>query len=158
ALYGLTDEVVSAVQPHSEADPAALLVTFPTAFGNAAGAAPHATVGGAQHPARLYVCVVGETAKSRKGVSFRDVRRIFASAAPSWTRDRIVGGLASGEGLIAHLQAQPGNALVVEEEFARTLTVASRDTSTVSQIVRQAWDDPNLRVMTRNEPLAVTDA
>jgi hypothetical protein len=157
ALYGLPGDVVGVVEPHSEADPAALLLTFLTMFGSAVGGMAYAAVGGARHPARLFTVIVGDTAKSRKGVSFRDVRQVFDLADHMWTGGRIVGGLASGEGLIAHLQNQPGSALVLEEELSRVLTVASREGSTVSQIVRQAWDDTELRVMTK-KPLTASGA
>ncbi len=41
ALRGLAGEIVRVIEPHSEADPAALLIQFLTAFGNAVGSRPH---------------------------------------------------------------------------------------------------------------------
>jgi Protein of unknown function (DUF3987) len=74
-----------------------------------------------------------------------------------------MGGLASGEGLIAAVADGPEGTpdprlLVVEEEFSRTLAVASREGSTLSAIIRQAWDTGNLRVMTRHQPLRASGA
>jgi Protein of unknown function (DUF3987) len=158
ALYGLAGDLVRTLEPHTEADRAALLVTFLIAFGSAIGNGAHAAVGGAQHPARLFTAIVGDTAKSRKGMSWRDVRQVLAQADPAWASERVVNGLASGEGLIAHLQKHPGSALAIEEELARLLIVASRDGSTVSQVVRQCWDDTDLYVLTRKTPLAATGA
>ena len=48
--------------------------------------------------------------------------------------------------------------LVSEPELARVLKVITRETNTLSPIVRQAWDSGRLRVMTRNNPLKATDA
>ena len=41
ALHGLAGEVVSIIEPHSEADPIALLLHLLTAFGNLVGRGPH---------------------------------------------------------------------------------------------------------------------
>ena len=41
AFHGLAGTFVRTVEPHSEADPAALLLQFLVAFGSAAGREPH---------------------------------------------------------------------------------------------------------------------
>jgi len=46
ALYGLAGEVVSTLDPHTEADPAAVLVSFLVAFGAAVNSGPHAIADG----------------------------------------------------------------------------------------------------------------
>jgi hypothetical protein len=161
ALYGLAGEIVRVLEPHTEADPAALLVQLLVGFGSAVGPSPHAKVGGAQHPARLFAVVVGETAKSRKGQSWADTRQVLALADPAWAAESIVGGLSSGEGLIHHVANEPDEpgktALVVEEEFARVLAVGGREGNIISQVIRQCWDDGNLRTMTKN-PESATGA
>jgi hypothetical protein len=48
--------------------------------------------------------------------------------------------------------------LVVEPEFASVLTVANREGSTLSEILRQAWDNGNLSPMTKNNPIKATGA
>jgi hypothetical protein len=42
ALYGIAGRVVCSLTPHTEADPAAVLLQFLAAFGNLVGPAPHA--------------------------------------------------------------------------------------------------------------------
>ncbi len=163
-LIGLAGDVVREIEPHTEADPAALLVDFLTSFGSAVGPGPHVEADGARHPARLNAVMVGETSASRKGSSRRQIDRVFRLADPRWSSDRVVGGLASGEGLIAAVrdpeEGPPADRrlLVVEEEFARVLSVAARDGSTVSPVIRQAWDTGDLRVMTRKDPLKASGA
>lgn len=134
ALYGLAGEVVAAISPESEADPAALLATFLTCYGNAVGGGPHAQVGGAQHAARLNTLIVGDTARSRKGQSRADTQPIFTYADPAWC-DRILNGFGSGEAVIDAVRdacgddpgAEDKRALIFEPEFVRILRVVRRD-------------------------------
>jgi hypothetical protein len=165
ALRGLPGEIVSALSPHTEADHAALLFDFLVSFGNAVGLGPHVTVGGATHPAREYVVLVGRTSKARKGTSRAEMRSVMESADPEWSGNRVFGGIASGEGIIACVRDATGEEkqgvadkrlLVFEPEFARVLAVADRQGATVSHILRDAWDTGTLRVMTRRDPLVAT--
>ena len=171
ALHGLAGEVVATIGPHTEADPVALLLDFLTCFGNAAGVRPHAIADQSKHPARLFTVLVGESAKARKGTSRANIRPLFEVADPAWSDTRVMGGLSTGEGLIATVSDPPPptedgpppepvdkRLLVVESEFSRPLAVAKRDGSTLSPILRDAWDTGRLRVMTRKDPLSATGA
>lgn len=164
ALQGLAGDVVRTLEPHTEADPAAVLLTFLVAFGNALGDRPHARVGGARHPARLFACIVGETARARKGQSLADVRVILEAADPEWWNAAKESGLASGEGIVKRFADRDDGtpvekrALFLEAEFARTLVAAGRETSTLSHLIRDAWDTGELRVLTRKDPLRATGA
>ena len=97
AYCGLAGDVVRAVEPHSEADPAAVLCSLLTVFGNAVGRGPHFLAGDAHHGTNLFVCVAGETSSGRKGTSMETVRRLIGEADASWS-SCVVGGLVSGEG------------------------------------------------------------
>jgi hypothetical protein len=48
--------------------------------------------------------------------------------------------------------------LVLEAELAGVLKVMSREGNTLSPVIRQAWDDGRLQVMTRNNPMKATGA
>src|ERR1700730_15167343 len=100
AYYGLAGDVVHTIEPHTEADPVALLVQFLTAVGNVLWRGPHYRVEGDRHGTNLFGVLVGETAKGRKGTSWGRARQIMEIADPEWTRDRIHSGLSSGEGVI----------------------------------------------------------
>jgi hypothetical protein len=159
---------VATLGPHTEADPAALLLTFLAAFGNAVGPGPRALVGATEHPARLNVLLVGQTARARKGTAQAEVNKVMALADPDWFAERVVGGLASGEGLIAAVRDPTDQEdttapvdkrlLCVEAEFVRVLGVAAREGNTLSAVLRQAWDDGRLRTMTRKDPLRASGA
>jgi Protein of unknown function (DUF3987) len=88
------------VDPHTEADPAATLVQFLLAFGNACGRGPGFRVESDEHGTNEFVAIVGPTSRARKGSSWGHVRRIMRLADLEWERRCIGSGIASGEGLI----------------------------------------------------------
>lgn len=100
AHHGLVGEFVRTIAPHSEADSAALLISYIVAFGNAVGRGPGVHVEGDFHGPNLNTLVVGDTAKGRKGTSWSRVRQVVELADPEWTAERILGGLSSGEGVV----------------------------------------------------------
>lgn len=170
ALHGLGGEVVAAIDPHTEADPVAVLTSFLAAFGNVVGLSPHVEGGATYHPARIFAALVGETSRARKGDSWAAVRRLMAQAVPEWAETRVQGGLSSGEGLISAVRdpveeterktgerrvvdagVEDKRLLVVEPELGRTLRVMKRDGSTLSAVIRDAWDSGSLRVMTKTQ-------
>lgn len=183
ALYGLPGDVVREIAPHSEADPAAILGQFLTAAGNALGRQAHYLVEGDRHPPNLFTVLVGESGKGRKGTSWGRVRQVMAVADATWTDQRIVSGLASGEGVIwavrdaivgtekqgrgaeaqrIEVEVDPGirdkRLMVVEPEYERALSVMRRDGNTLSAVVREAWDRGTLSSLTKNSPARATGA
>ncbi len=97
AFHGLAGEVVRAVEPHSEADPAALLVLTLAAFGNACGRGPGWEIGGTFHATNIFVIVVGRTSDGRKGTGWDAIKPVFARADREWARERVQSGLSSGD-------------------------------------------------------------
>jgi hypothetical protein len=184
AFQGLAGEFVALVEPHSEADPAGLLVQFLVGVGNTTGARPHFTVESDIHHTNLFAVLVGATAKGRKGSSWGHVRRVLATVSPEWAGARIQSGLSSGEGLIWAVRdpieklervkdkGQPKDfelvtvdqgvedkrLLVLETELASTFQVLKRDGNNLSAIMRQAWDSGDLRTLTKNNPAVATGA
>jgi hypothetical protein len=167
AFQGLPGRIVRTLEPHTEADPVAVLSQLLIAFGNAVGRTPYVTVEGDRHYVNLYAVLVGDTAKARKGTSWGRARLLVATADPGW-EPRIMSGLSSGEGLIAQVAERETSEqgeesldcrlLVVESEFVSTLKVAGRDGNTLSAIIRAAWDTGTLRTLTRHSPLSATGA
>src|ERR1700761_4702942 len=89
ALYGLAGRVVRSLAPHSEADPAAILLQFLAAFGNLVGPAPHCLVGSSRHGLNLFVVLVGESSKARKGTSWRQICHLFSEVDDLWGSRRV---------------------------------------------------------------------
>ncbi len=184
AFYGLAGEIVSAIAPHSEADPTAILVQLLTVFGNVVGRGSYFTAEADRHGLNEFVVLVGDTSKGRKGSAWGHVRRLVRNAATEWVDQRLQSGLSSGEGLIWSVRdpierrdpvkekgrvvdyetvvADPGvedkRLLVLEAEFSRTLRVMGRDGNTLSAVIRQAWDIGDLRVLTKTSPAVATGA
>src|SRR5436190_135500 len=84
AYHGLVGEYVRAVEPHTEGDPAAVLIQTLVCVGNALGRGPHFYVEDTRHGANLFACVVGDTSAARKGTSLDRARRFIQVADPDW--------------------------------------------------------------------------
>ncbi len=184
AYHGLAGDLVRAIEPASEADPVAILVQFVVAFGSAMNRGLHFRVEAAEHCANLFAVIVGPTSKGRKGTSQERVMGFMRLVDDTWAAERVMGGLASGEGLIFGVRdpvirkqpireggrvtgyqdvvEDPGvtdkRLLVTETELAKLLRVMKRESSTVSAQLRQAWDTGQLRILTKNSPLKATGA
>jgi 5S rRNA maturation endonuclease (ribonuclease M5) len=183
AFHGPAGEFVEFVAPHSEADLPALLLQYLVAAGNLFGPGPHVQVEGDEHPARLFVALVGVSAKGRKGTAWSRVRQVATKVDPDWA-DRIGGGLGSGEGPLwavrdeivkavpvkekgkatgrfAEEPTDPGvtdkRLLIVETELSRHFDVMNRQGNTLSETVRRLWDGGVIRSMTKNNPVKATD-
>ena len=169
-LYGLAGDIVCTIGPHTESDPAAILVQVLLSFGVHTGRGPHVAVEGDQHHGNLFALLVGDTSKGRKGTSWGRVRQLFEKV-PGWAVH--VSGLSSGEGLKWNVRDPAGGEsakdsgdpgvidkrlLVVEPEFAQALKATARPGNTLSPTVREAWDTGNLRTLTKNDPVVATGA
>ena len=181
AFHGLAGEIVLRIEPHTEADPAAILFQLLHAFGNAVGRGPHLRIEGDEHGTNNNVVLVGRTAKGRKGTSWGRVREVFVQADPDWAGQRIVSGLSSGEGLIWQVRdpitrlerdrksgaveevlidagVSDKRLLVHESEFASVLRQTGRQGNTLSPVIRDSWDRGSLSSLTKNSPARATGA
>jgi hypothetical protein len=184
AYYGLAGEIVRMIQPHTESDPAAILVQMLVAFGNLIGRNAYFPVEATKHYMNLFAVMVGQSAKARKGTSLDHVRRLFEQVDTDWIGDRVKSGLSSGEGML-HAVRDPiyevvqtkekgkyteetqevlkdagvddKRLFITESEFARTLRVMEREGNTLSAFLRDAWDTGKLCVLTKS-PQKATNA
>ena len=181
ALYGVAGDVVRVIEPHTEADSAALLVQLLAGFGCLIGKIPYFRTEADLHYTKIFCVIVGASSKGRKGTSWGYIRRLLLRVEESFL-NCIQDGLSSGEGLIFHVRdeqikkspikvkgriveyqdeivdegAKEKRAFVLEPEFARVLRVMQREGNTLSSVIRQAWDTDRLRVMTKT-PLIATE-
>jgi hypothetical protein len=175
AYYGLAGDVVRTFEPHTEADPVAILIQVITYFGNVVGGSPYYHVEADRHHGNLFCVLVGSSAKARKGVSAGRARSVFESTDAAWIEGRMKSGLSSGEGLINEVRderqewnkkderfevADPGvpdkRLLVTEPEYSTALSVMDRPGNTLSSVIRNAWDALTLSTLTKNSPLRAT--
>jgi hypothetical protein len=185
AYHGLAGEIVHAIEPHSEADPVALLVQFLLGFGATLGRTAHFRAEGDTHYCNEFGVMVGKTSKGRKGTSYGRVKRILENAERQFVQDRMLSGLSSGEGLIwqcrdpifkrhpikrggrvtgyQDVEEDPGVAdkrlLCFEPEFASVLRrIEGQTGNSLSAILRQAWETGDLRTLTKISPAKATGA
>jgi hypothetical protein len=144
AYHGIAGEVARILEPSTEADPVALLVTMLTLGGAIAGR--HRTLWhGSEHAPNLYTVLVGDTAVARKGTAYVTVSAVLSTADDGWQR-LLVPGLGSGEALVTRLRPDEKTgrvehrAIVLETEMGRMLRVMGRDGSTLSAMLRNGWD------------------
>lgn len=174
AYHGLAGEVVTALLPHTESDPVALLVQYLASFGNVIGRGPYFQVENDQHFGNIFAILVGESSKSRKGTSAGRIRRIFESVDSDWAQTRICGGMSSGEGVLMQVRDEvmrpiKGVMVVVdvgvsdkrllldEREFFQALAVMRREGNILSRIIRDAWDCREIiATLTKNSPIRAT--
>ena len=152
AYHGPIGDVVLALEPFTEADPAGVLVAMVVQAGVVLGRARVLSVagGGVQAP-NLFAMLVGDSATGRKGTAVTAASAAIGLAYPDLDK-LLVTGLGSGEGLVTHLKraidkaaASPGSlveyrVLIDESEVARLLAAMGREGSTLSAMLRSAFD------------------
>jgi hypothetical protein len=176
AHYGFAGDVVRTLDPHTEADPVAVLFQLLVCFGNIAGRNAYFQLEDDKHYSNEFLALVGGTGQ-RKLTGLNRIKAIIERALlpsdqfvfePDWVRNHIRGGLASGEGLVKAVcddkyklnkngeqeLVEEGvtdkRLVVMEPEFALLLEVMSRSGSTISERIRQAYDTGDLGVMRVN--------
>jgi Protein of unknown function (DUF3987) len=170
---GVCGQIVNAIMPHTEADPAAVIVTLLAAVGSMLGRSVYALAGNDLHPARIWPLICGRTSDGAKGTSWSTIRPVIDAADPNFLAGHLEGGIVSGEGLIELVRDESGDdpddknydpgvfdkrLLIVEPEFASVLAKGARQGSSLMQILREAWDGSTLRSAARkSNKLRATD-
>jgi hypothetical protein len=179
AFHGVAGEIVEALAPETEADPAGCLIQFLVTFGSIVGNTPYVRLGGGFHHAKEFTLLVGRTgAAGRKGQSLDDTLPFFEDVDPEWSKNCRASGLSSAEGLIYRVRdpvegihhvkekgrvvdtqtivVDPGvedkRLLVIETEFASVLKRTGREGNALSAVLRQAWDGQWLSTLTKGSP------
>ena len=177
AFQGLAGDFVRLILPETEADPAALLMTFLVGAGCMIGRQAHYQVGATRHGVNLFSVVIGETSKARKGTATDCALDMLAKVDAGFMSSRLRSGLSSGEGLIqavrdareedVPIRAKDGSPLrferqwvdngepdkrllVVESEFASVLQQTGREGNILSAVLRDAWDGRPLSIIARS--------
>ncbi len=128
--------------------------------------------------------LVGKSSIGRKGESQSIVRALFERADPTWAQNCQHSGVGSGEAIIWAIRdpivkkearrskdalttyeeviedhGVPDKRLFVQEpELARLLQTSNRQGSTISAVIRDAWDRDTLQTLTRSSAAKATGA
>lgn len=174
AFYGILGEITHKLSAHSESDPAAILFALLTMAGCRIGRNAFFPVGTSNHFPKLFVAVVGSSARSRKSQAIGDAERIFRHVFPEWSEGAFCSGMATGQGLVhwvrdpvvskrkneetdevEEIVIDPGvedkRKIFVEEEFAQILSNMRTLEATLSAMIRKAWDDTVLATATKRD-------
>jgi hypothetical protein len=186
AFHGPFGRIVKAIAPLTEADPIGVLIALLVGWGNLIGRSAYHSVGADRHYTNLNCCIVGRTARARKGLGLGVAGWLLAQLDSQWVDNHIWSGLSSGEGLIWKVrdpiikqrwvkgkQGAPGHVetyiedqgitdkrlLVAETEFGSTLAVMGRSGNTLSAVIRDAFDSKKrLGQLVKNSPGTATGA
>jgi hypothetical protein len=163
AYHGPIGKIVRAMDPHTEAEPVAILVQGLVACGNIIGSRPFLVIQGAHHHLNLNAVIVGPTSAGRKGTAWQCARMIFDGIDPAWTTDRLKYDLNTPEGLI-HAVRDPalpktgkeGEVLDPGVEDKRLLafldefSTVFRRLGRLSPVIRSAWGHNDLQILTKH--------
>ncbi|WP_052336058.1 DUF3987 domain-containing protein [Rhodopirellula sallentina] len=166
---GILGDAVKLVEPHTEADPVAILISLITLVGSYFD--KPTVYGGQPHHANLFSCIVGASSRARKGTSLYVAKQLLSSVVG---KPPTLSGIGSGEGLIDAIRdietkaKNDGTFVVVDgtddkrviveaTEFGTILKVIKRDGCTLSPVIRDAWDGKTLRITTKGSKLVATD-
>lgn len=179
AFPGILGEFVDAACNNSEADPAAVAMTFLIRFGIECGTNKYVQVGENRHYPRTNANIVGDSSKARKGVSAGPTKALF-DPIPNHCRTS-PGPLSSGEGIAWAVRDEvrewkvdkktnigewvitdPGvtdkRLFIQEEEFANALTSTKIEGNRLSSIIRTSYDDGTIEPLTKNNRIKATNA
>jgi hypothetical protein len=186
AFHGPFGRIIKVIAPLTEADPAAVLIQLLVGWGNLIGHSAYFSIGGTKHYTNLNCCIVGRTAKARKGLALGVTQWILGLIDAEWAKSNIKSGLSSGEGLIWCVRDQitktkpimkkgrftgeiqnyvedegikDKRALIAETEFGSALSVMGRTGNTLSAVMRDAFDGKErLGSLVKNSPCVATGA
>jgi hypothetical protein len=160
ALYGPAGLAVRTIAPHTEAHPAAILLQLLAAFGNLVGRGPHCMVDATRHGLNLFVVLVGDSSKARKGTSWSQIARLFAEVDHPWLSTRVSSARLTASGLVYALRDQQPptdrRLLALSEEFASILYGLKRAKGHLSPLLRGAWDSGDLLTLDMHQQLHAT--
>jgi hypothetical protein len=160
ALHGIAGIAVRTIAPHTEAHPAAILLQLLAAFGNLIGRGPHCMVDATRHGLNLFVVLVGDSSKARKGTSWSQIARLFAEVDHQWLSTRITSARLTASGLVYALRDQQPptdrRLLALSEEFASVLYALKRGKGQLSPLLRGAWDSAHLPTLDLHQHLQAT--
>lgn len=161
-LYGPVGEIVRRIEPTTEAHSAAVYLQLLTGLGNLIGGSPNFMADGQRHGVNLFVCIVGQTSKSRKGTSWGRSLAALRLIDPEWADQRIRRGAVSGAGLLEPFREREGTPtpdrrlLLAETEFSEVIKVLGKHRS--SEMLRQALDGGTLEILSKRDPITVRNA
>jgi hypothetical protein len=113
-----------------------------------------------RHGLNLFVVLVGESSKARKGTSWNQIRRLFSEVDRPWVTERVTTARLTPAALTYDLRDQEPatdrRLLALSEEFAAVLHDLRRAKGPLSPLLRCAWDSGDLCALDGRRPIQAT--
>jgi hypothetical protein len=113
-----------------------------------------------RHGLNLFVVLVGDSSKARKGTSWSQVARLFAEVDRPWLTTRVTNARLTAGGLVYALRDQQPptdrRLLAISEEFVAILDAMKRSKGNLSPLFRNAWDSGDLPSLDMHQHLQAT--
>ena len=158
ALHGYAGLAVRTIARHTEAHPASILLQLLAAFGNMVGPGPHCMVDATRHGLNLFLVLVGDSSKARKGTSWNQIARLLAEVDQPWLSTCVTSARLTAGGLVHTLRDQQPptdrRLLALSEEFASVLRPLK--SGHLSPLLRCAWDTGHLPALNMSRPVQAT--
>jgi hypothetical protein len=158
AFVGPAAEAAEMMEPDCECSIEGLLVQVLITLASEFGPKPFWMANMTRHSCNEFVCIVGPSAISRKNTSNDAAEWLLQQVQDRPDRRWRPTGLTSGEGLIQAVLDEGGSVLFFEDEFDAILAKMGREGNTLSSVLRQSWNGPNLGSRTRTNPLKCFNA
>jgi hypothetical protein len=117
-------------------------------------------VGATRHGLNLFVVLVGDSSKARKGTSWAQIASLFAEVDDPWLTTRVSSARLTASGLVYALRDQQPptdrRLLALSEEFASILHTVKRAKGHLSPLLRGAWDNGHLPTLDMHQQLQAT--
>lgn len=178
AYYGILGKIITLIKNETEASPEAMLFQGLVILGNLMNRKFYRAVSGSRIYSNVFTVIVGKTSKARKGTSFKDISYIFKRVWEKGFENRIKRGVSSGEGIIwiirdpeiEEITNKKGKIekkvldkgttekeiILFEEEFSKLIKVSKRESNTVSEVLRVAFDSNDLQSISKEQPAKAT--
>ena len=113
-----------------------------------------------RHGLNLFVVLVGDSSKARKGTSWSQIARLFAEVDRPWLSTCVTSARLTASGLVYALRDQQPptdrRLLALSEEFASILYALKRAKGHLSPLLRGAWDSGDLPTLDMHQHLQAT--
>jgi len=179
----LAGKIVREIEPHTESDVAALFTQLFVMFGNLVGRGAYWIVEDCDHYTNLFLVLLGDTSRGRKGSAYSRIKKLFCRIDPNWVNKNILTTLSTGEGIISRVKdstikreeveiegeptgeyrdkiinigVEDKRLLAVIQEYSSFLKLAARENNILSATVRSAWDGEVLDNPTKHDPIKAT--
>jgi hypothetical protein len=158
ARYGLVGEYLALLDGETEAGLAAVGAIVLAQLGTLIGRRAVVRIGPYRHHCNLYVVVIGESSIGAKGSADDAGERFTRLVDPDFFVRHAIGGFGSGEALVDAIRdpqddedaGSEKRRLINENEFSAVLRVARRESSILSEIIRQGFDYKPIRHRTKS--------